>query len=136
MFCVSINLSILSRLSSFFFPFGIELFIVFLQSFCKLIVCMSVLVVHLCLTLWHHGLYSPPRSFVHGILQIRILEWVAIPFSRESSQVKNRIQISCIAGGFFTIWPTREAPKLIVVPAFSFPTSVFSSCLFFLSPFS
>ena len=38
---------------------------------------------------------------VHGILQARILEWVAFPFSRGSSQPRNRTQVSCIAGGFF-----------------------------------
>ena len=39
---------------------------------------------------------------VHGILQARILEWVAFPFSRESSQPRNRSQVSHIAGRFFT----------------------------------
>ena len=46
---------------------------------------------------------------VHGILQARILEWVTFPFSRGSSQPRDRIQVSCIAGGFFTSWATREA---------------------------
>ena len=46
---------------------------------------------------------------VHGTLQARILEWVAIPFSRASSQPRDRSQVSCIAGGFFTSWATREA---------------------------
>ena len=50
-----------------------------------------------------HGQY-------HGIPQARILEWVAIPFSRGSSQPRDGIQISCIEGGFFTSWATREAP--------------------------
>ena len=45
---------------------------------------------------------------VHGILQTEILEWVAIPFSRGSSQHRDWIQISHIAGGFFTSWATRE----------------------------
>ena len=45
---------------------------------------------------------------IHGILQARILEWGAIPFSRGSSQPKNQIQVSHIAGGFFTSWATRE----------------------------
>ena len=48
---------------------------------------------------------SPPGSSVHGILQARILEWVAISFSGESSQTKDRTHISslpCIAVGFFT----------------------------------
>ena len=39
---------------------------------------------------------------VHGILQARILEWVAIPYSRRSSQPRDRTQVSHIAGGFFT----------------------------------
>ena len=39
---------------------------------------------------------------VHGILQAKILEWVTFPFSRGSSQSRDRIQVSCIAGGFFT----------------------------------
>ena len=39
---------------------------------------------------------------VHGILSARILEWVVIPFSRGSSQPRDRTQVSCIAGGFFT----------------------------------
>ena len=46
---------------------------------------------------------------VHGILQARILAWVAFPFSRGSSQPKDRTQISRIAGGFFTSWATTEA---------------------------
>ena len=46
---------------------------------------------------------------VHGILQARILEWVAIPFSRGSSQPRDQTQVSCIAGGSFTSWAIREA---------------------------
>ena len=50
-------------------------------------------------------------SWVHGILQARILEWVAIPVSRGFSQRRSGTQVSCIAGGFFTRWATGEAPK-------------------------
>ena len=46
---------------------------------------------------------SPTGSSVHGIFQKRILEWVAIPFTRGSSQPRDRTQISCTADGFFTI---------------------------------
>ena len=46
---------------------------------------------------------SPPGSSVHGILQARILEWVAIPFSRGSSQPRDRTPVSYIAGRFFTV---------------------------------
>ena len=48
-------------------------------------------------------------NLVHGILRARILEWAAFPFSRGSSQPRDRTQVSCIAGGFFTSWATREA---------------------------
>ena len=47
-------------------------------------------------------LCDPMDYTVQGILQARILEWVAIPCSRESSQPRHRTQVSCIAGGFFT----------------------------------
>ena len=52
---------------------------------------------------------SPPGSSVHGILQVRILEWLAIPFSRGSSWPRDQTQVSRITGIFFTIWATREA---------------------------
>ena len=54
-------------------------------------------------------LCNPMNYTVHGILQARILEWVAFPFSRGSSQPRDRTQVSHIAGGFFTSWVTREA---------------------------
>ena len=53
---------------------------------------------------------SPPGSSVHENFQIRLLEWVAIPFSRGSSWLGGWTWVSHIAGGFFTIWATREAP--------------------------
>ena len=55
---------------------------------------------------------SLPGSSVHGILQARILERVAILFSRGSYQPRDRTQVSCTAGVFFTIWASREAPYL------------------------
>ena len=48
---------------------------------------------------------------VYGILQVRILEWVAFPFSRESSQPGDQTQVFQIAGRFFTSWATREAQE-------------------------
>ena len=53
-------------------------------------------------------LYNPMDYTVHGILQARILEWVAFPFSRGSSQPRDRTQVFHIAGRFFTNWATRE----------------------------
>ena len=52
---------------------------------------------------------SLPCSSLRGILQARILEWIAVSFSRGSSQPRDQTQNSHIAGGFFTIWATREA---------------------------
>ena len=54
---------------------------------------------------------SPPGSSVHGILQERILEWVAIPFSKGSSRPMNWTWVSCIAGRFFTDWATGDAQE-------------------------
>ena len=51
----------------------------------------------------------PPGSSVYGILQARIVEWVAIPFSRGSSQPRDQTRVSHNAGIFFTVWATREA---------------------------
>ena len=65
----------------------------------------TALVTQSCLTLW-----DPPGSSVPGILQTRILEWVAIPSSKGSSQPRDWMQVSCTAGRFFTVWATREAP--------------------------
>ena len=59
---------------------------------------VKVKVSQLCPTLW-----DLMDSTVHGILQARILEWVAFPFSRGSSQARDQTQVSHTAGGFFTI---------------------------------
>ena len=52
---------------------------------------------------------APPGSSVHGILQARIVEWVAISFSRGSSRPRDRTLVSRIAGRRFNLWATREA---------------------------
>ena len=54
---------------------------------------------------------GPQGSSVHGILQARILEWVAMPSSRVSSQARDQTRVSCsscVAGGFFTAEPPRK----------------------------
>ena len=56
---------------------------------------------------------SPPGFSVYEILQAGILEWVAIPFSREFSRPREWTQVSCIADRFFSIWTTREACYII-----------------------
>ena len=56
-----------------------------------------------CSTLCNSMDCSLPGFSVHGILQARILEWVAIPFSRGSSQPRDQTQVSHTVGGFFTV---------------------------------
>ena len=63
---------------------------------------VKVLVTQSCLTLCDPMDCSPPGSSVYGILQARILEWVAILFSRVSSQPRDQNQVSCVADVFFT----------------------------------
>jgi len=67
-------------------------------------------VAQLCPTLWPHDC-NWPGSTVHGILQARILEWVAMPSSRGSSQPRDWTQVFRIADRFFTVWATRETHK-------------------------
>ena len=67
-----------------------------------------------CPTLWDSKYCSPPGSSVHGVLQARIMEWVAIPFSRGSSQPRDRTWVSCIAGRCFIIWTIRGLMPVLV----------------------
>ena len=66
----------------------------------------GVKVAQLCSTLC-----DPMDYTVHEILQARILGWVAVPFSRGSSQPRDQIQVSCTVGGFFTSWAIRETQE-------------------------
>ena len=73
----------------------------------------------MCPTLWDPMDCSPPDSSVPGILQARTLEWVAIPFCRGSSWPRDQTWVSCMAGRFFTIWATWEAPNLFFAYGYS-----------------
>ena len=108
---------------SFFLSFFEKLWENWESLLCHLKVKVKVKVkfTQLCPTLCDPMYYSPPGSSVHGILQARILEWVAISFSRGSSQPRNQTQVSHIAGRRFNLWATREAhqvlwPVLIELP--------------------
>ena len=70
----------------------------------KNIIVNKVKVVQLCPTFC-----DPMDGTVHGIFQARIQEWLAVPFSRGSSQSRNQTRVAWIAGGLFTSWATREA---------------------------
>ena len=76
-------------------------------------------------TLWTVA-HQAPLSM--RIFQARILEWVAMPSSRGSFQLRDQTQVSCVAGGFFTSWATREAPVAWYNILYSLP---FISCLAF-----
>ena len=76
---------------------------------------MCELVTQECLTLCDPMDYKLPGSSIHGILQAKILVWVAICFSRGSSWLRDWTQVSCVAGRFFTIQTTREALLLLLL---------------------
>ena len=78
------------------------------------VLCGCLLVAQLCPALWDSIDCSLPGSSVHGISQVRTLEWVAISFSRESVQPRDWTCVFCISGRFFTFWATREAPSILV----------------------
>ena len=86
-----------------------------------------------CPSLCHLMDCSLPGSSVHGILQARILEWIVMPFSRGSSQPRDRTQVSHITGGFFTVWATREEQEYW--SGFSSVQS-FSCVRFFVTPWT
>ena len=94
---------------------------------------VKVKVTHLCPALFDPMDCSLPGSSVLGILQSRILEWVAVPSSRGSSWPRDWTRVSCIAGRFFTIWATRKAQTpwglwlIILEPYSSFVQSLISS---------
>ena len=71
--------------------------------------CVCVLVAESHSTLWDPMECSPSGPSVHGILQARILQWVAMSSSRGSSQPRDWIRVSSTASRFFTIWATWEA---------------------------
>ena len=82
---------------------------------------VCILVAQLCPTLCGPVDCSSPGSSVHWIFQAKILEWVAIPFSKGSSWPRDRTQVSCIAGRFLTLWATKET---------SLPLNPFNSFVF------
>ena len=76
---------------------------------------MKVLVAQACPTLCDPMDYSLPGSSVIKILQARILEWIAIPFSRGFLQPRDQTWVTCITGKFSTLSATREAPDCVTL---------------------
>ena len=91
---------------SVFNPFNFQPICIFAYLFTQhKLDCLYAKLLQSCLTLCDLMDCSPPCFSVHGVLQARILEWVAMPFSRGSSQPRDQTHVSCIyciAGGFFT----------------------------------
>ena len=94
-----------------------------LELYVKYISCHSLLIMLIiiykwsevaqsCLTLCDPKDCSLPGFSIHGIFQVKILEWVAISFSRGSSRLRDWTQVSRIAGRRLTLWATREANNL------------------------
>ena len=77
------------------------------------ICCCCRLVAQSCPTLCDPMDCSPPGSAVHGISQARIVEWVAIPFSRGYSQSRDQTHVSCLGGGFFSTGPSQKPPERV-----------------------
>ena len=71
--------------------------------------------------------YNPPGFSVHGISQVRVLEWVAIPFFKESSPPRDWTSISCIAGGFFTTESPGKSLKVSIIYIYLYMADSFSS---------
>ena len=93
---------------------------------CMLHACVHAKLLRLCPTLCDPMDHSPAGFSVHGILQARILKWVAVsgtPFSRGSSQPRDQSHVSCgscIAGRFFTAKPPGEAMYVTEIPKRTF----------------
>ena len=102
--CLSVFLyELFSVLDFDFHPF-VTCSVSFMQDDVTVAVCLLLSSVQLFTT----PSTSPPGSSVRGILQARILEWVAIPFSRGSSWPRDQTQVSYIAGEFFTTWVVKN----------------------------
>ena len=86
-----------------------------LQNVSERPLCCSLISISFLLISWSEVKVTQSCLFVtlSGILQARILEWVAFPFSRGSSQPRDWTLVSHIAGEFFTSWATREALLLL-----------------------
>ena len=94
---------------------------------------MSAKLLESCLTLCNPMDQSPPGSSVHGILQPRILEWVAMPSSRGSSWPRDWTQvscISCIAGEFFHRWASQGSPQHSTIPLKSIQVVAYTNSSF------
>ena len=92
------------------FPLLYKIFLGLIRS--HLFVCEHAKSLQLCPTLWDSMDCSPPDSSVHGILQARILEWVAIPSFRRTSQPRDWTLVSCIGRWVLYDRAPREAPFL------------------------
>ena len=99
---------------------------IYIYIYIYMYVCMKVKmkVAQSCLTLCN------PMDCVHGILQARILEWVAFPFSRGSSQPRDRTQVSHISGLFLTSWAISEDHIYIYIYIYVCDLMIWDICIY------
>ena len=103
----------------------------FLYPSSGLIYLLVCLVTQLCPTLWDPmDCIACQAPLFMEIVQARILEWVAIPSSRGSSQHRDLTQVSCIVGSFFTIWVTRELKFMSIELMMLFNSLILCCCIF------
>ena len=98
------SLYYIERTTSFYYAIRTLPYVLF-----KFLLWFCVLVTQSCPTLCDLTDCTPPGFSVHGILQARVLEWIAIPFSRGTSQPRDWTLVSCLTGRFFTIWATGKS---------------------------
>ena len=94
-----------SNMFSQWLPWFVYIFIISIKVHFQILCWFKVKVK---VTQSYPTLWDPMDYIIHGILQARILEWVAIPFSRESSQPRGWTWVSHPAGRLFIVWVTRE----------------------------
>ena len=108
------------------------------MKFRLLFICLSCcccLVTKSCSSLCNSINSSPPGSSVCGICQMRIVEWVVLPFCRESSRPWDQTHISCIAAD--SLWLSHQgSPSLYLPSMYLFPACLFVYCLWMLQGFS
>ena len=117
-FCMALSIMFIQSYYFSKFEQCMRYFLIFflkLPPYCTVCAAMC-LVTELCPAPWDLMICSPPGSSVHGILQARILEWVAMLSSRGSFQTRDRTQVFPIEGRLFTIWATREAQFYSYIP--------------------
>ena len=106
--CKNLGLGCHFLLQGIFLSQGSNVSVLYLYHWVTGNIDIEIVVAQSCPTLCDSMDCSLPGSSLHGIFQARVLEWVAISFSRRSSRPRDQTRVSRIVGRCFTIWATRE----------------------------